>query len=90
MEPFDLYSPLIDADPFPYYAKLRENHPCYWSDGAQLFMAVWHVRGIALLVLQCNTLVRELFAFKQLIIWFLRVSMSGITNDRSCATVTHP
>ena len=24
MEPFDLYSPLIDADPFPYYAVLRD------------------------------------------------------------------
>ena len=24
MEPFDLYSPVIDADPFPYYAELRD------------------------------------------------------------------
>jgi cytochrome P450 len=38
MEPFDLYSPLIDADPFPYYAKLGENYPCYWSDGARLWI----------------------------------------------------
>ncbi|MGC1353319.1 MAG: cytochrome P450 [Xanthobacteraceae bacterium] len=38
MEPFDLYSPLIDADPFPYYAELREKHPCYWSDSAQLWI----------------------------------------------------
>ncbi len=38
MEPFDLYSPLIDADPFPYYAELREKYPCYWSDGAQLWI----------------------------------------------------
>jgi cytochrome P450 len=38
MEPFDLYSPLIDADPFPYYAELRANYPCYWSDGAQLWI----------------------------------------------------
>jgi cytochrome P450 len=38
LEPFDLYSPLIDADPFPYYAELREKHPCYWSDGAQLWI----------------------------------------------------
>jgi cytochrome P450 len=38
VEPFDLYSPLIDADPFPYYAALRENHPCYWSEGAQLWI----------------------------------------------------
>ena len=38
MEPFDLYSPLIDADPFPYYAELRAKHPCYWSDSAQLWI----------------------------------------------------
>jgi cytochrome P450 len=38
VEPFDLYSPLIDADPFPYYAELREKHPCYWSDNAQLWI----------------------------------------------------
>ena len=38
MEPFDLYSPLIDADPFPYYAELREKHPCYWSEGAELWI----------------------------------------------------
>ncbi len=38
MEPFDLYSPVIDADPFPYYAELRENYPCYWSNNAQLWI----------------------------------------------------
>ena len=38
MEPFDLYSPLIDADPFPHYAELRANYPCYWSEGAQLWI----------------------------------------------------
>lgn len=38
MEPFDLYSPLIDADPFPYYAELRAKHPCYWSDSAELWI----------------------------------------------------
>ncbi len=38
MEPFDLYSPAIDADPFPYYEQLRENYPCYWSEGAQLWI----------------------------------------------------
>ncbi len=26
-EPFDLYSPLIDADPFPFYRVLRDQHP---------------------------------------------------------------
>jgi len=38
MEAFDLYSPAIDADPFPYYAVLREQYPCYWSEGAGLFI----------------------------------------------------
>ena len=38
MEAFDLYSPVIDADPFPYYAELRAKHPCYWSDNAQLWI----------------------------------------------------
>jgi cytochrome P450 len=38
VEPFDLYSPLIDADPFPYYAELREKYPCYWSEGARLWI----------------------------------------------------
>ena len=38
MEAFDLYAPVIDADPFPYYAELRAKHPCYWSDNAQLWI----------------------------------------------------
>jgi len=38
MEPFDLYSPVIDADPFPYYAALRDKYPCYWSEGARLWI----------------------------------------------------
>jgi len=38
VEPFDLYSPLIDADPFPYYAELRDKYPCYWSEGAKLWI----------------------------------------------------
>ena len=38
MEAFDLYSPEIDADPFPAYAILRERYPCYWSDNAQLWI----------------------------------------------------
>jgi cytochrome P450 len=38
VEPFDLYSPAIDADPFPYYAELRDRHPCYWSEGARLWI----------------------------------------------------
>ncbi len=38
MEPFDLYSPEIDADPFPYYEILREQYPCYWSESAKLWI----------------------------------------------------
>lgn len=38
MEPFDLYSPAIDADPFPSYARLREDFPCYWSETAGLWI----------------------------------------------------
>ena len=38
MEPFDLYSPVIDENPFPYYERLREDFPCYWSDSAQLWI----------------------------------------------------
>jgi cytochrome P450 len=38
VEPFDLYSPAIDADPFPFYAELRDQYPCYWSEGAQLWI----------------------------------------------------
>lgn len=38
MEPFDLYSPEIDADPFPRYAVLREQYPCYWCESGQLWI----------------------------------------------------
>jgi cytochrome P450 len=38
VEAFDLYSPVIDADPFPHYAELRAKHPCYWSDNARLWI----------------------------------------------------
>jgi cytochrome P450 len=31
-DPFDLYSPEFDANPYPAYAELMENHPCYWSE----------------------------------------------------------
>ena len=29
---FDLYSTAIDADPFPHYARLRDEAPAYWSE----------------------------------------------------------
>ena len=38
MEVFDLYSPEIDADPFPYYEILREQYPCYWSETGKLWI----------------------------------------------------
>ena len=31
---FDPYSPQIDADPFPAYKVLRDEHPCFWSEQA--------------------------------------------------------
>jgi len=38
VEAFDLYSPAIDENPFPYYAELREKHPCYWSESAGIYI----------------------------------------------------
>jgi cytochrome P450 len=35
---FDPYSPAIDADPFPYYERLREEFPCFWSPEAQMWV----------------------------------------------------
>lgn len=35
---FDPYSPAIDADPFPYYRTLRDEHPCFWSAEAQMWV----------------------------------------------------
>jgi len=35
---FDPYSPAIDADPFPYYKTLRDEHPCFWSPEAQMWI----------------------------------------------------
>ncbi len=35
---FDPYSPAIDADPFPYYQRLRDEAPCFWSDEAQMWV----------------------------------------------------
>jgi cytochrome P450 len=37
-EVFDLYSPEIDADPFPAYERLREQHPCYWSESGRFWI----------------------------------------------------
>ena len=35
---FDPYSPTVDADPFPFYKALRDEHPCFWSKEAQMWV----------------------------------------------------
>ena len=35
---FDPYSPAVDADPFPFYRTLRDEHPCFWSPQAQMWV----------------------------------------------------
>jgi cytochrome P450 len=34
----DIYSPAFDADPFPAYRALRDEHPCWWSEDANLWI----------------------------------------------------
>jgi hypothetical protein len=35
---FDPYSPAVDSDPFPLYKTLRDEHPCFWSDEAGMWV----------------------------------------------------
>ena len=35
---FDPYDPSVDADPFPFYKTLRDEHPCFWSKQAQMWV----------------------------------------------------
>lgn len=35
---FDPYSPAFDADPFPAYQTLRDEHPCFWSEEAGMWV----------------------------------------------------
>lgn len=35
---FNPYAPEIDSDPFPAYRTLRDQHPCFWSEEAQMFV----------------------------------------------------
>jgi hypothetical protein len=35
---FDPYSPAVDADPFPLYKTLRDEHPCFWSEEANMWV----------------------------------------------------
>jgi cytochrome P450 len=35
---FDPYAPAVDADPFPLYKILRDQHPCFWSEEAGMWV----------------------------------------------------
>ena len=35
---FDPYSPAVDSDPFPFYRTLRDEHPCFWSRHANMWV----------------------------------------------------
>jgi len=35
---FDPFSPVVDADPFPFYKRLREEAPCFWSPEAEMWV----------------------------------------------------
>lgn len=35
---FDPFSPEVDADPFPQYAILRDQYPCFYSEQAQMWV----------------------------------------------------
>jgi cytochrome P450 len=35
---FDPYSPQVDANPFPFYKTLRDEHPVYWSESANIWV----------------------------------------------------
>ena len=35
---FDPYASVVDADPFPFYKTLRDEHPCFWSKEANMWV----------------------------------------------------
>lgn len=35
---FDPYSPAVDADPFPFYKRMRDDFPCFWSEEANMWV----------------------------------------------------
>jgi cytochrome P450 len=39
---FDPFSPQVDADPFPFYKTLRDEHPCFWSEDARMWVLSRH------------------------------------------------
>ena len=35
---FDPFASAVDADPFPFYKVLRDEHPCFWSEEARMWV----------------------------------------------------
>lgn len=46
---FDPFSPAIAADPFPAYRTLRDEHPCFWSEDAGMWVLSRHADILAAL-----------------------------------------
>lgn len=46
---FDPYSPAVDADPFPFYKTLRDEHPLFWSEDANMWVLSRHADIMAAL-----------------------------------------
>ncbi len=39
---FNPYSPAVDADPFPFYKRLRDDYPAFWSTEANMWVLSRH------------------------------------------------
>ena len=46
---FDPYSPAVDENPFPFYRTLRDEHPCFWSEEARMWVLSRHADILAAL-----------------------------------------
>jgi len=46
---FDPYSPIVDENPFPSYKTLRDEHPCFWSEEARMWILSRHADILAAL-----------------------------------------
>lgn len=46
---FDPFSFAVHADPYPFYRRLRDDHPCYWSEGARCWVLSRHADVFAAL-----------------------------------------
>jgi len=46
---FDPYSPIVDENPFPSYKVLRDEHPCFWSEEARMWVLSRHADILAAL-----------------------------------------